>query len=295
MLVSYWDYYPGGMIMPGRNGSTPEYRYGFNGMLKDDEIKGEGNSLDFGARMYDPRVVRWLSRDAHARDYAHLTPYGFVNGMVINAIDPDGKDIIILGASSGAKKLGHGAVLIGSDEKGWTYYSKDGTLSSSGSSGEPDKNKETPDPFNSLEDFLDSDYNDVDGSPYYDKAFKIESSSSQLHKDNGGTLTSDEIDEKMAKAALNQKESTYIVQASSCIDVCSDALDAGGFDPGIERGFLEDLGWTILLGGQRPDKMDDRWYSGENSSGYVEQDPNDRVETIEENNETTTLETDTSN
>ncbi len=31
------------------------YRYGFNGMEKDDEISGSGNSYDFGARTYDPR------------------------------------------------------------------------------------------------------------------------------------------------------------------------------------------------------------------------------------------------
>ena len=29
------------------------YTYGFNGMEKDDEVKGNGNSLDFGARVYD--------------------------------------------------------------------------------------------------------------------------------------------------------------------------------------------------------------------------------------------------
>jgi glutamyl-tRNA(Gln) amidotransferase subunit D len=32
------------------------YRYGFNNMEKDDELKGSGNSYDFGARIYDPRV-----------------------------------------------------------------------------------------------------------------------------------------------------------------------------------------------------------------------------------------------
>jgi len=31
------------------------YRYGFNGHEKDDEIKGSGNSLNFGARILDPR------------------------------------------------------------------------------------------------------------------------------------------------------------------------------------------------------------------------------------------------
>jgi hypothetical protein len=34
-----------------------DYRYGFNGMEKDDEVKnGKGNSYDFGARMYDSRL-----------------------------------------------------------------------------------------------------------------------------------------------------------------------------------------------------------------------------------------------
>src|SRR5690554_1271658 len=42
------------------------YRYGFNSMERDDEIKGKGNSYDFGARMYDPRVGRWLSVDPKA-------------------------------------------------------------------------------------------------------------------------------------------------------------------------------------------------------------------------------------
>ncbi|WMJ74875.1 hypothetical protein RCC89_17155 [Cytophagaceae bacterium ABcell3] len=37
------DYYPFGMMMPGRNYSSQDYRYGFNGMEKDDEVKGSGN------------------------------------------------------------------------------------------------------------------------------------------------------------------------------------------------------------------------------------------------------------
>ncbi len=55
-VVSQTTYYPFGMVMPNRNGSSDSYRYGFNGMEKDDEIKGNGNSYDFGARIYDPRV-----------------------------------------------------------------------------------------------------------------------------------------------------------------------------------------------------------------------------------------------
>jgi hypothetical protein len=39
-ILSFSDYYPFGMQMVGRNGSTNSYRYGFNGMEKDDEVRG---------------------------------------------------------------------------------------------------------------------------------------------------------------------------------------------------------------------------------------------------------------
>ena len=42
---------------------TGKYRYGFNGMEKDDNLKGTGNSYDFGARIYDSRLGRWLAVD----------------------------------------------------------------------------------------------------------------------------------------------------------------------------------------------------------------------------------------
>jgi len=93
------DYYPFGMQMPGRiDDVLSKYRYGFNGMEKDDEFKGEGNSYDFGARMYDSRIGRWLSVDPLAANYVDLTPYCFVGNRPIIAIDPDGKEIVIVGA-----------------------------------------------------------------------------------------------------------------------------------------------------------------------------------------------------
>ncbi len=78
------------------------YRYGFNNMEKDDELKGTGNSYDFGARMYDPRIGRWLAVDPLSGKYPGYSPYCFVANMPIIAIDPDGKDIIVLfGATAG--------------------------------------------------------------------------------------------------------------------------------------------------------------------------------------------------
>jgi RHS repeat-associated protein len=53
------------------------YRYGFNNMEKDDELKGTGNSYDFGARIYDPRVGRFLSLDPKTTEYPFFSPYVF--------------------------------------------------------------------------------------------------------------------------------------------------------------------------------------------------------------------------
>ncbi len=44
--------------MPGRSYNGGDYRYGFNGTEKDDEVKGAGNQIDFGASGYDPRLGR---------------------------------------------------------------------------------------------------------------------------------------------------------------------------------------------------------------------------------------------
>lgn len=61
-------------------------------MEKDDEVKGNGNSLDFGARIYDPRVGRWLSRDTLEGKYPELSPYHFSANNPVLLVDRDGRD-----------------------------------------------------------------------------------------------------------------------------------------------------------------------------------------------------------
>lgn len=79
------------MLVPNRHGSSSSYRYGFNGKEKDDEIKGEGNSYDFGARMLDPRVGRWFARDPLSQKYPYDSPYMFSGNSPISMMDPDGE------------------------------------------------------------------------------------------------------------------------------------------------------------------------------------------------------------
>ncbi len=81
-IVSFSDYYPFGMVMPGRNGGSL-YRYSFQGQEKDDEVKGNGNSYTTEFRQYDPRLGRWLSTAPLKALAAGWTPYrfGFDNPM----------------------------------------------------------------------------------------------------------------------------------------------------------------------------------------------------------------------
>jgi len=63
-------------------------------MELDDEVKGPGNSYDFGARIFDPGVGRWLSIDPLAKMYPGLSPYNFGGNNPIFYIDPDGREIV---------------------------------------------------------------------------------------------------------------------------------------------------------------------------------------------------------
>ncbi|WP_298545838.1 RHS repeat-associated core domain-containing protein [uncultured Aquimarina sp.] len=89
-VVAYNDYYPFGMLFPNRHGSSNEYRYGFQGQELDNEIKGEGNSVNYKYRMHDPRVGRFFAVDPLANKYPHYSPYVFSGNRVIDAIELEG-------------------------------------------------------------------------------------------------------------------------------------------------------------------------------------------------------------
>jgi RHS repeat-associated protein len=100
-LVSAQGYEPFGSLLPGRNYSSDSYRFGFNGQEKDDEMHGAtGTSYDFGARIYDPRVARFLSMDQCASKFPSLSAYAFASNMPTISIDikGDSTHIFIFGA-----------------------------------------------------------------------------------------------------------------------------------------------------------------------------------------------------
>jgi RHS repeat-associated protein len=70
--------------------NSQNYRYGFNGYENDDEIKGGGNSVDFGARIYDSRIAKFLSIDPLVNDFPFWSPYNFAANCPIKLIDIQG-------------------------------------------------------------------------------------------------------------------------------------------------------------------------------------------------------------
>jgi len=80
--------------MPGRHANTGDYRYGFQGQEMDDEIKGEGNSVNYTFRMHDPRVGRFLSIDPLSSEYPWNSPYAFSENRVIDGIELEGLEYI---------------------------------------------------------------------------------------------------------------------------------------------------------------------------------------------------------
>jgi RHS repeat-associated protein len=77
------------MQMPGRKLSGG-YRYGFNDKENDNEVKGEGNQQDYGMRIYDGRIGKFLSVDPLTKNYPWYTPYQFAGNSPIKFIDLDG-------------------------------------------------------------------------------------------------------------------------------------------------------------------------------------------------------------
>lgn len=89
-VIAFNDYYPFGMLLPNRHGSAGSYRYGFQGQEKDDEVKGDGNSLNYKYRMHDPRVGRFFAVDPLTAKYPHYSPYSFSGNKVIHAFELEG-------------------------------------------------------------------------------------------------------------------------------------------------------------------------------------------------------------
>ena len=100
------------------------YRFGFNGMEKINEQYGEGNAYDFGARMLDVRIGRWLACDIMESKYPSYSPYEFAHNSPLKFVDPDGTEVI---ATDEKSKQNIKSTLTKQEAK-FVRFNTDGTL-----------------------------------------------------------------------------------------------------------------------------------------------------------------------
>jgi len=63
---------------------------------KDDELNGDGNSINFKYRMHDTRLGRFFARDPLAADYPWNSPYAFSENRIIDGIELEGLEVVLV-------------------------------------------------------------------------------------------------------------------------------------------------------------------------------------------------------
>ena len=87
-ILASMDYMAYGSQYEDRTFMSESYRYGFNGKEKDDEgMGGGGSTYDYGFRIYNPQIAKFLSVDPLTAKYPELTPYQFASNRPIDCID----------------------------------------------------------------------------------------------------------------------------------------------------------------------------------------------------------------
>jgi RHS repeat-associated protein len=94
-VVNSTDYYAFGSEMPTRTYSmNSDYRYGFNGKEQDTENTWGDDIYDYGFRIYNPKIGKFLSVDPLTKSYPMLTPYQFASNRPIDGVDLDGLEYL---------------------------------------------------------------------------------------------------------------------------------------------------------------------------------------------------------
>jgi len=91
------------------------YRFAFNGKENDNETQTQ----DYGMRIYDYRLGRFLSVDPLTKEFSMLTPYQFASNTPIQAIDLDGLEAVSVSmAARAAVPISGGFGVTGSAQVG---------------------------------------------------------------------------------------------------------------------------------------------------------------------------------
>jgi RHS repeat-associated protein len=66
--------------------------YSFQAQEHDDEVKGEGNSVNYKYRMHDPRLGRFFAVDPLSKDFPWNSSYAFCENRLLDAVELEGKE-----------------------------------------------------------------------------------------------------------------------------------------------------------------------------------------------------------
>ena len=259
--IQVTHYYPFGMSFTEgyeQDIKPAKQPYKYNGK----ELDGENsqNWYDYEARQLAMDVSRFTSIDPLSENYYSWSPYVYVANNPLKYIDPNGKDIVVLSASSGAGGLGHMAILVGSEEKGWTYISKDGTSKGKGASGESNYIVKE---FSSLEEFSESAHNyqlsegfhsTSDGTEADTFSFKLDKEGNKMQRYDHATLIETtqkdgtSTDNKTIEAATTAAKTDYDLSTANCADAVVAGLNVSrrSNEEKIHNGRVTGLSGDIL-------------------------------------------------
>jgi RHS repeat-associated protein len=96
------DYSGFGVQLDGRTSENEGYRYGFQGQERDDEVKGDGNSVNYKYRMHDPRVGRFFAVDPLASSFPWNSSYAFSENRLLDGVELEGKEVLLINLGAGA-------------------------------------------------------------------------------------------------------------------------------------------------------------------------------------------------
>jgi len=105
---SLTDYWPFGAPLQERQFVADQYRFGFNGKEADPKWMGVGVAIDYGFRVHDARVGRFLSVDPLRAQYPMLTTYQYASNSPVWMIDVDGLEGGVATEAESANETSYG-------------------------------------------------------------------------------------------------------------------------------------------------------------------------------------------